>query len=310
MHTESAAVYPHTRTLRVALLANAAFSLSSALVLLCASGTVHRLIQFPDPIVLQALGAGLLLFGLDLTHQGTRARMQSWRALLASIADLLWVLASGALMIWPPAHLSATGHLLIAIIALAVFGFGLGQLYGIHRLHWNPRTQRYRHCLSVAVKVETRDLWPILGDLGSVARFMPSLKSSQLIGAATPGVGAIRECRDLNNRRWQERCTGIEPGHSITLTFMAEASDFPYPASVMEGGWQLLAHADGSMVRVWWELRPRPFWMAVLLLPMLAWQADQRFPVVIGHMANAASGGAAEKSNSSQGAPRLIPHIC
>ncbi|MBE9102518.1 hypothetical protein [Vacuolonema iberomarrocanum] len=85
---------PSTRLLRTALLANAAFSISCALALIFAPAWVDHLLGIQMPLALQAVGLGLVIFAADLIYQATGSRMVAWRALCASIADFLWVVAT------------------------------------------------------------------------------------------------------------------------------------------------------------------------------------------------------------------------
>lgn len=300
----------NTRPLRAALIANAMLSAGSAATLLVATDYCRTLFPVPANGWLQALGLGLLVFAFDLIHQATRRRMQSGRALLSSLADLLWVAASIALLLAAPQWLSPTATRVVLWVALAVLGLGLWQLYGIHHLHWNPLTRRYRHCLQVAVTMPAARLWPVLADLGDIARYMPSLSRSEVIDGRSPGPGAIRECEDLRGRRWREVCTAFEPERGFTVRFVTDADGFPYPATTMEGGWQLDPAGSATVVRVWWELRPRPMWMSTLLLPVLAWQADRRFPAVVAAMARAAGDERPPNPDTSDRLPRLLPNVC
>lgn len=56
----------------------------------------------------------------------------------------------------------------------------------------------------------------------------------------------------------------------------------------MTGGWEVEPDGTGCTVRVWWRLRPRPRFMAPLILPVLGLRVDREFPGIIRRMADAA----------------------
>jgi hypothetical protein len=87
-----------TRPLRFALAANAAFSLTCAVVLLLRPSLVGDWLGIQAPLIFQVVGAGLAVFAADLLHQATRRRMATWRALYASMADFSWVAGTGVLL--------------------------------------------------------------------------------------------------------------------------------------------------------------------------------------------------------------------
>lgn len=122
--------------------------------------------------------------------------------------------------------------------------------------------------------------------MGDIQNYMPSLVSSEILDNKSPGVGAVRRCTDYSDRSWTEECLEFEPGHSFTVRFAAEAPDFPFPASTMLGGWEVISAGTGSEVMVWFELAPKPRFLAPILLPMLAFRADRDFVKVIRLMAD------------------------
>lgn len=122
---------PSTRLLRIALLANAAFSTSCALVMIFTPAWVGHLLGIQMSLALQTIGLGLVIFAADLIYQATGSRMVAWRALCASIADSLWVVAAAVGVALFPGRLSNSGLLTVGSIAALVLLFGLWQLWGI-----------------------------------------------------------------------------------------------------------------------------------------------------------------------------------
>jgi uncharacterized membrane protein len=131
-----------SRPLRAALLANAGFSTSCASIMIFAPGWVSDRLGLQIPLALQLIGVGLVFFAVDLVHQATRPRLATWRALYASLADFLWVLATVVGVAFFAESLSDAGLLTVSAVAAMVFAFGAGQLWGINRVHRVPESGR------------------------------------------------------------------------------------------------------------------------------------------------------------------------
>lgn len=308
-----------TTPLRMALGCNAAFSSICGASMLLAPTTVAAWLGIAatalSQALLQGLGAGLLIFAADLAHQATRSRLLTWRALYASTADLLWVGATALLLLSFPSLLRPSGVLIAVAVAGVVATMAVWQLWAIDRAH-RITGGRHRHCISVATQVPATAMWAIIAELGEIQRYMPSLKRSTLLDGAEPGAGAVRQCEDHSGKRWSEACTVFDPPHCFDVHFLADEPDFPFPAKNMDGGWEVIAEGGGSVVRLWWELAPKPRLLAPVLLPLLAFQVDRDFPKVIGRMARAANRrrGQGEEDPESAGtnaaSVRRLPYPC
>lgn len=228
----------NTTPLRIALTVNAVFSMLCALVLIVFPATLAAWIGFNYPLVLQGVGAGLVLFAADIIHQVTRPRLSTWRALYTSMADFSWVLGSIVVLLFAHRYFSSFGIIAIAVIAVIVGVMGAWQLKHIGTAHAGT-SYPYRHCLAVSVRVPAQQLWQVIADMGNIAEYMPSLRSSFLRDDANPGRGAVRLCEDRNGKRWGEECISYQDNHSFEVRFLSEAPDFPFPASTMYGGWQV-----------------------------------------------------------------------
>jgi len=301
-----------SRPLRAALLANAIFSTSCAFGMLFAPGWVGDRLGIQIPLVLPLVGVGLVIFAVDLVHQATRPRIATWRALYASFADFLWVLGTVAGVALFAENLSDSGLLTVSAVAVIVFTFGVWQLWGINRIHWVPESGLYRHCVPVHVNASAIAMWSVVSQLGDIQNYTPALKSSELLDGEAPGIGAIRRCVNQAGKAWAEECVTFEPDHRFVVRFLAETPDFPFPAKAMVGGWKVFPSDDGAEVMVWWELQPKPAFLAPVLLPILAFQADRDFPKVIARMASAARSG--ENYPEADSEPRLavgpLPRLC
>ena len=262
------------------------------------------------PLALQFIGFGLILFAGELLYQATRPRMATWRALLASVADVSWVAGTFALLLFFPHMFSSTGNMLVLAVAVIVLCFGVWQLWGAGRAHRATQAGEYRHCIVVETNAPADKMWHIVGDMGGIERYMPSLKRSLLLDGKAPGVGAIRACEDRAGKAWSEECIAFEAGRGFAVRFLSEAPDFPFPAKTMRGGWDVTPSAAGSQVMVWWELTPKQAFLAPILLPLLAFQADRDFPKIVKRMAEAAIGGSRESHAQNGVVVRLLPVLC
>lgn len=278
--------------LRRALFGNAVFSLASGGALAALAQETARLWAPGVPaLVVRVIGAGVALFGLDVLYQATRPRLSSLRAELTSFADLAWVLGSIALLSFRRDLLSAQGVQVVSGVALVVALLAGLQLRGIVRLFAHPDPAgsfAARHTFTREVPAAPAALWPVVGDLGNIHKYVPSLASSRLLGGEA-GVGAQRECRDVRGRRWRELCTAYEPGRAFSLRFQVDEPDFPFPVVRMDGGWELKpTAAAGTCVRVYWDVTPRGGPFGLLMLPVMAAQIDREMSMVVERMAAAA----------------------
>lgn len=299
-------------SLRIALIANAVFSITCAGLMIFRPSLIGAALGIQAPLVLQAVGIGLVIFAADLLHQATRPRIATWRALYASTGDFLWVIGTFALLALFPGVLSYFGVWLVVAVALAVFAFGAWQLWAIGRAHQLPSTGEYRHCILVQVNAPADGMWRVVSRLGDIKAYMPSLRRSVVLDGRDPGVGVIRTCEDRTGKQWSEECVEFNAGRGFVVRFLSEAPDFPFPAKTMRGGWEVIPTDGGSQVMVWWELVPKQRLLAPIILPLLAFQADRDFPKIIQRMATDALGHTPEAvSQRSPGAiARLLPNFC
>ena len=298
--------------LRLALAANAVFSLSSGLFMLFNPALAGEWLGINAPLILQGIGIGLTAFSAELAYQAMSRRMATWRALIASAADFSWVAGSIVLLLVYANLFSPSGKTLILGVAIVVLCFGAWQLWAAGRAHRITKGGEYRHCIMIETNTPSDKMWKIVSDLGGIKNHMPSLKRSVVLGGKAPGVGAIRVCEDRAGKQWSEECTAFNPGQDFSVRFQSEAPDFPFPAKTMRGGWGVIPSGTGSLVMVWWEMTPKYKLLAPIILPLLSFQVDRDFPKIIQNMAEAATGDDVEgRTRSSVGLfARLVPSYC
>ncbi len=298
--------------LRLALAANAVFSLSSALFMIFRPALVGEWLGIQAPLILQLVGIGLVIFAAELIYQATRQRVTTWRALLASVADFSWVAGTIVLLISFPQLFSSFGNGLVLAVAGVVLGFGAWQLWAAGHAHKTGKNGEYRHCIIVETNAPAEKMWRVVGNIGDIKNYMPSLKRSIVLDGKTPSVGAVRACEDRTGKQWSEECTEFNPGHSFAVRFLSQAPNFPFPAKTMRGGWEVTPSNAGSQVMVWWELTPKSKLFAPIILPLLAFQADRDFPKIVQRMATAALGknGEVQIHPNAGVVARLLPSFC
>ncbi len=120
--------------LRGALIANAALSLASGLLLVVASETLAGLLGPAIPANLMlGLGVLFLIFGADVAINARRDEPRLMQARITTILDSLWVVASILLLAFFSDQLSTLGFWLVAIQALLVADLALFQFLGIRQ---------------------------------------------------------------------------------------------------------------------------------------------------------------------------------
>ncbi|MBD9359567.1 SRPBCC family protein [Methylomonas fluvii] len=298
--------------LRLALASNATFSLSSALIMLFQPALVGEWLGVDDQFILQLIGIGLVAFAAELFYQATRQRANTWRALLASAADFSWVVGSVVLLLTLPQLFSPLGSRIVIGVAGMVFIFGGWQLWAAGRAHRISEIGKYRHCIIVETNAPAEKLWRVIGDIGDIKTYMPSLKHSVVMDGKQPSLGVVRFCEDHAGKQWSEECTEFNPGRSFTVRFRSEAPNFPFPAKAMLGGWEVSPSNAGSQVMVWWELIPKSRLLVPIILPILAFQVDRDFPKIIQRMTAVAleQDGEVQINRNVGVFTRLLPFIC
>jgi len=308
-----------TWPLRAALTGNSLFSFTCGIIVLTQSDAVLDLLGWQIPLVLHILGIGLVIFATDLIWQATRPRLLTWRALLTCVQDASWVIASAVLLIFFSEKFSATGLALVATVAAIVLFFGVAQYLGILFAHRGHAPGTYRHCIPVEVDTRADILWNAVGDVGNISRYYPFLKHSELGKNEMPGPGAVRKCTDQSGRQWAEEITAYRRGRGYDLRFVTDdpnLPELPFPVSEMTGGWDLRSieerNETKTLVTIHWELRPRPAFLAGIILPVFAFQSDRTIPPGVERMAVEADRASGDTPIKRQRQPRirLLPGIC
>lgn len=291
------------RPLRLALSFNLVFSASCGLAVLLAGPAAVGAALGPFPgWLMTGLGVGLIGFAALIGVALWRLRV-AW-ALVISGLDLLWVISTLPLVAIPR-FLTGDGQLVVAGVAAVVALACILQLVGLRAMLRDPdrAPNTFRHCVRLTSRAAPDTLWPVIRDLGAISRYSAALTSSRLDGGDRAAPGVVRVCTNPTGQTWSEEVVSIDDdARSLVLRFRTEATDFPLPFAAMSGGWSVEGTRAGSIVDIWWTVRPENRRVGWMLFAAMAIQLDRDMPRVVAAMA---AGGA----DQSQTAPRGLPTL-
>jgi len=276
------------RNLAVVLFSNAAFSLASGLVMIGAREPLAFGMGVSEPWWLAAIGGALAVFSLVVSTIAVRLRPAE--VLFVGLLDAGWVAVTLPFALLP-GMTTPLGAIMIGIVAAIVALFATLQLRGVWRLVrvTDSPLEVFRYCVLFRVESAPEAVWAAIADLGEIARFVPELAHSELLHAAEPGPGAVRQCVHRSGRRWQERCVVYAPDRrELVLEFDTTPDDFPFPVASMTGGWRVSDAMHGATVTIWWDYVPkhRFVWILITLSSPLI---DAKLRRVLGRMTAGAS---------------------
>jgi hypothetical protein len=123
---------PSQRLLRKALLANAGFSLLSAVIIVGWQHQLVRLLGIPPRFHPISLAFALALFSIWLLVCAVRNQIKLLDARLAVGMDVTWVIASLPVVAFT--DLTGPGKLVVGVVATIVLSFAVSQWIGIRRI--------------------------------------------------------------------------------------------------------------------------------------------------------------------------------
>ncbi len=303
-----------TKFLKNTLFANFLFSSFSAIIILLNNDFLSPLFGFSGPIFLNFIAGALLTFSAIILFQILLPRTNAVFALITTISDFVWVIITTIALTFYSSQLSLNAHLIVIAINVFVFLFGIFQIIGLNKMFSTGRVGFLRHCIQVKINVASELMWKIIGDIGKIEEYMPSLASSSIINDLPPSIGAIRRCVDINGKAWSEECIDFKNNHSFEVRFQTEAKDFPFPASQMYGGWEVAGDEKSSIVKVWWEIKPKPKWVSIIIISILSSNADNDFPKIIHNMAMKNYNPSTRNGRKLKSPPaliaKLVPRLC
>lgn len=271
-------MYPDDHLLRRALLTNAAVSGVCAFALVLLNGPSSRLLGDVPRLTLLVIGLALAVFSADLIRQSRSARINALRAMGVTLADVGWVAGSVALAFARPDLLSPTGWRLFGFVGGVVAACAVGQLIGLYRYARNRRgvtAGRSMYALKATVGAKPEHVWSVLAELDAIDRYAADLVDVQLRG---DGGSLTRTCRNRRNQEWTERVLELDDDtHRLVLGFLTEQPNFPYPVTLMAGGWEVDAAPVGAEVTIWFEFTFKWGLWGEILAAVVAPALDKQF---------------------------------
>lgn len=126
--------------LHTALKWNAAFSATSAILMVVGAGWLAAELGLPGPLPIYIVAAFLLVFALALGNIVRTREYRNWEISSIIIGDLVWVAASAVLVAIFFDALTTTGLLLVDAVALIVLIFAIQQIRGLKILRKHAAT--------------------------------------------------------------------------------------------------------------------------------------------------------------------------
>lgn len=118
--------------LKKALTGNALFSVISGAAILLANRWLVKFLGLPDQVSLALLGISLLVYAILLWLNARKAKIRITGAWVAIVMDVVWVVASYALIVVVP--FSVGGKWVVALVAELVLAFSVLQWMGVRRV--------------------------------------------------------------------------------------------------------------------------------------------------------------------------------
>jgi hypothetical protein len=118
--------------LKKALTGNALFSVISGAAILLANRWLVKFLGLPDQVSLALLGISLLVYAILLWLNARKANIKITGAWVAIVMDVVWVVASYALIVVVP--FSVGGKWVVVLVAELVLAFAVLQWMGVRRL--------------------------------------------------------------------------------------------------------------------------------------------------------------------------------
>ena len=114
--------------LKLTLIGNAIFSGLSGASMLLFGSWLNKLMAIPNPLILQIIGGGLILFSAFLFWTANQSSYNPNQIKMISLMDWGWVAGSLAIILLQAFNLSNTAYWIIGVVALIVATFGSLQL--------------------------------------------------------------------------------------------------------------------------------------------------------------------------------------
>lgn len=256
------------KLLRNSLFFNSVFSAITGIPLIFQSDYISRLFGIDNSWGFLSLGIGLILFSLIVFYVGKRNPIKPIPALIIIVADLIWVLASIALLLFNPFDLTETGKLLVVIIALIVFVISFLQTIGLSKIDLNTKSGLKELRYERIIDADSQTTWSIISDVANYHHVAPNIDDVKILSGG--GEGMVRQCSQ-GDGTWTEECVLWNEGEEFSFKVDTNAPNYPFPLSYLQGTWKVLPtnSNEKSRIEMVFELRYKKKVFDILLHPFM-----------------------------------------
>ena len=255
------------KSLKFALTFNAIFSLVTGLLLVTMPDYISQLFGVTHGASFFYLGLSLVLFSIIVLYVSRQRHIHILYALIISLLDLIWVLASLIILILDPLQFKMTGNVIIAAVALIVLSIAIMQLFGIAKV---DQVKSDNKVLSFERIVPGNNIkvWNIISDVANYHRVAPNIDDVQIISGN--GEGMVRQCSQ-GKSSWTEECIDWKDGEQFSFKVNTDDPNYPFPLSFLQGTWKVASANNGeSKIELVFEFQYKRKAFNVLLHPLMA----------------------------------------
>jgi ribosome-associated toxin RatA of RatAB toxin-antitoxin module len=255
------------KRLKFALTFNAIFSLVTGLLLVTMPDYISQLFGVTHGASFFYLGLSLVLFSIIVLYVSRQRHIHILYALIISLLDLIWVLASLIILILDPLQFKMTGDVIIAAVALIVLSIAIMQLFGIAKV---DQVKSDNKVLSFERIVPGNNIkvWNIISDVANYHRVAPNIDDVQIISGN--GEGMVRQCSQ-GKSSWTEECIDWKDGEQFSFKVNTDDPNYPFPLSFLQGTWKVASANNGeSKIELVFEFQYKRKAFNVLLHPLMA----------------------------------------
>jgi len=256
------------KRLKFALTFNAIFSFVTGLLLVTMPDYISQLFGVNHGASFSYLGLSLVLFSIIVLYVSRQRHIHILNALIISLLDLIWVLASLIILILDPFQFKMTGDIIIAAVALIVLLIAIMQIFGITKLDQKNNSGYKEFRFERSVPANKSRVWQVISDVANYHHFAPNIDDVEIISGN--GKGMIRKCSQGKNS-WTEDCIKWKDGDQFSFRVNTNEPDYPYPLSFLQGTWKATPVSDGeSKIEMIFELKYSSKSFNILLHPLMA----------------------------------------
>ncbi len=217
-----------------ALLTNLISSFLSGVALILFPVFFMDLFGVQNTTVFWVLGIALLFFSGTILVEIKKQRALA--ILWIIIQDLIWVIASFAILIWRPFNISEVGYWLIDLFAFLVLTFAIFQSIGLSRIDTVKGSKGKNLNFRRTVSANKKKVWEVISDVANYHQVASNIDKVKIISGV--GEGMVRQCSHGKDS-WIETCTLWEDEKQYSFVVDTSAADYPFPFKSLKGIWKV-----------------------------------------------------------------------